>query len=738
MELNTIMWPTISGFLDIDDIDEEYYIIRSNLNLPAGNIILHDHLYFPDLTNVRNSLQITTPYEIFKEIEMLFLYSINFGKHYVFATEIFYKNNTNWVELGYNANYTKVKEVDLKTHDVELNLFLPFETMPRVTLAGGAEIAESNYKAKISGRTLHTFMSLDADLETDTNFIDVEIGLALSSVKLPQYKLKVYFKQDLADSENALLFGFDENYNEHTFCRLESTWRTEGNYIKFHSKTSTNTFPITHLETGFILNRSINPVVVIDLEFQSLSKRPISFHASAKRRGERVEFELATPMHSLANVTVSALLRQTSQANRYLITGKLTRNHEFYNVNGTVDMMANIPKNVDLLLRPVARDSVTRFIYTLKANNKDPQKKVYIRISDETTFFEVNTAITIFSKLNWNTAITIDASPALLSSKRDANHCTLKTSLKPNNDGQLLGEFILQTPWRQYGIDAFSVNGSALMKPTSGFLNLNYDFSLGHGRVLSSWTFLLLENMQALFDFRSESEIGVRTVNVGIRYANPGKTNQRLTYGGHLDVDSKVNLETNCSLSIASLSETSGNFAIRLPAPIDDIHRFGGKYRCNGNIVDMSCDEFIIETKHESERERKRFVSRGQYRNLTDLQTLLHAQWGTDTDNKTFETNLQMLRKGIRREVSARVKTPYYMEETIRATGFYDNDNVYHTLRYASFCLTTIYLMKKVNDFDKYDSSWKYNDWAKSRLEIGYQTPKKVPRAENITNKSSD
>lgn len=679
MELNTIIWPTISGFLDIDDIDEEYYIIRSNLNLPAGNIVMHDHLYFPDLMNIRNSLQVATPYQTFKEVEFLYLHSVKFGRYYVSALELFYKNNTSWVELGYNSNYTKIKEADMKMHDIELNLFLPFETMPRVTLIGGAEMAESNYKAKISGRTLHTSMSLNADLETDTNFFDIEIGLALAAVTLPHYELKVYLKQDLSDSENSLVFGFDEDYSGHTFCRMESTWHTEGSTIKFNSKASTNAFPITRLETGIILNRSPNSVLVVDLKFNPLSSRAISFHASAKRRGERVEFELATPLKNLANVTMSVILRRVAKENRYLVTGKLTRNREFFNVNGTVEMHSNIPINLDLLLRPVQRDSVTYVSYSLKANNADPQKKVYVRISDENTFFEVNTAVTIFSKLNWNTVTTIDTSPALLSNKRDANHCTLKSSLKPDNEGKLTGDFILTTPWRQYGIDAFSVNGSALMKPTSGYVHLFYDFSLGHGRVLSSWTFLILENMQALFDFKSESEMGERTLKVGMRYGNPGRTNQRLSYGGHLDVDSKINLETNCSLVILSKTDASGNFAIRLPAPVDDVHRFIGRYR--GDFMAMPLKDVIVETRYESDRQRTRFVSRGQYRNLTDLQTLLHAQWGTDTVNKTFETNLQMLRKGARREVSARVKTPYFKEETIRAGGFYDNDNVSHILK---------------------------------------------------------
>lgn len=679
MELNTIIWPTISGFLDIDDIDEEYYIIESNLNLPAGNIVMHDHLYFPDLVNIRNSMQVVTPFASFKEIELLYLHSVQFGHYYVSAFEVFYKNRTEWIELGFNSNYTKVLDADFKAHDIEINLFLPFETMPRVTLAGGVEMAEANYKAKVSGRTLHTFMSLGADLETDTNFIDIQIALALSAQTLPHYELKVYFKQDLSDTENTLLFGFDEDYAERTFCRLESKWHMDATYLKFQSKATTNTFPITRMETSVTLNRVTNFVGSVDFQFDSLSKRGIAFHASAKRRGDNVVAELATPMQMLKNVTMSVILRRMAQPQQYLVAGRLTRNHDIYNVNGTIDIIGNVPVSMDLRLRPVTRDSITYVSYSLKTDNADPQKNVYIRISDENAFFEVNSAVTVFSKLNWNILTTIDASPGFLSRKQDSNHCTFKSSLKPDNDAKISGEFILITPWRQFGIDAFSVNGSALMKPATGFVHLFYDFSLGHGRILTSWTFVLLENMQTLFDFKSVNEIGVRTLKVGIKYANPGRTNQRLSYGGQLDVDSKVNLETNCSLMIISKTDASGTFAIRLPAPIDDVHRFGGRYR--GDFMASPITDLVVETKYESDRQRKRFVSRGQYRNLTDLQTLLHAQWGTDTVNKTFESNVQMLRKGIRREVSARVKTPYHTEETIRAGGYYDNVNSYHIFK---------------------------------------------------------
>lgn len=678
MELNTIIWPTISGFLDVDDIDGEYYIIHSTLNLPVGNIIVNDHLYYPDYMHVRNSLQVATPFASCKDIELLYLHSAKFGHFYVSALELFYKNSTTWTELGFNSNYTKVRDVDLKTHDIELNLFLPFEILPRVLLAGGVEIGDTTYKANVSGRTTHTFVSLAADLESDTNFIDLKTGLALASISLPHYELKVVFKQDLSDTDNIIVFGFEEDYNDHTFCRIESSWQTEPNYIKLNSKASTNAFPITFLETAIVLNRSSNFVALLDLNINTLSKRGIVFHVSAKKRGDRASFELATPMANFANVTMSAILRRLPRQSIHLVSGRLTRNHEIYNVNGTVEFHSNVPISLDLRLRPVARDAMTFVSYSLSQNVNDHKKTVNVRISELDKFFEANSVISIFSKVNWNILTTVEASPGFLSKRVEMNRCIFKSSVKPNIEGTFLGEFSLITPWRSFGIDNFSINGSVLTKPDSGFVNLLYDFSLGHGHVISSWTFVLLENMQGMFDFRSENEAGIRTLKLGMKYGNPGKNNQRLSFGGNLDVDSKMNLETNCSVMLISKADRSGSFSIRLPAPIDDIHRFSGRYR--GDILASPIQDVVIETRYESDKAKKRFVSRAQYRNLTDLQTLLHTQWGTDTVNKTFETNLQMLRKGLRRELSTRVKTPYFNEETIRASGFYDNDHTQHIL----------------------------------------------------------
>lgn len=75
-----------------------------------------------------------------------------------------------------------------------------------------------------------------------------------------------------------------------------------------------------------------------------------------------------------------------------------------------------------------------------------------------------------------------------------------------------------------------------------------------------------------------------------------------------------------------------------------------------------------------------------QYRNTSDVQGLMRIEWGHQNVSDAIETNLQMLRKGVRREFAARLFTPFYDEDTFKASGSYDSDKVYE--KYAA----TVYI----------------------------------------------
>lgn len=684
MELETITWPTISGNLDVDDIAGEDYIVTGNLLLPHGSIDFRDHLYFPDLLRIKNALRITTPYTIINEIELLYLHSVKFDHYYNSAFEVFYKNQTKWIELGYNSNYSKSIQDDERSHDFVLNLLLPFESIPRVTLESSIEVVERINRVRITAKTIDTSITLGGSLEREDGFIDINAGLEITSPIMPDYAFKVNFTKDFSDVENSINIGFEEDNNGTSNFRIETTWHTHtesSNYIKLNGKMITNIFPIAYVDSKFFLNRTSNFNAEVDLSYVTFTRRSAEFHLRAQKRKQQFTIEFNTPLTNFANLTMTGSLIPLSQPGKYNLIGKLIKNFEIYNVDGTIIVASAFPVEIDLQLKPVSRSGIGYIIYSLKDNGAGYGKSLRFKVMEGNTFLQINGVLEIYSKLNWNLVTSVESSPGLLSKKVGGNKCNLDASLKPNNDGKLFGYAQLKTPWRQLGIDKVTLNGSVHLTQTTGDIQLNYDLSLANGRTICSWTFIVLENIQALLDtitYKAESD-HPRSLKVGVRFINPGNTKQRLTVGGIFDVDSKWHFETNGSLTSMAAHDTNGVLSVRLPEPLGDIHRISGRYE--GDVLASPLKNVLYEIKYESDNAKQRFASRGQYRNVTDLQTYLRTLWGTDTQNKTFESNVQMLRKGLRRELSAKVQTPFYIEDTISASGYYDKINSYYILK---------------------------------------------------------
>jgi hypothetical protein len=131
---------------------------------------------------------------------------------------------------------------------------------------------------------------------------------------------------------------------------------------------------------------------------------------------------------------------------------------------------------------------------------------------------------------------------------------------------------------------------------------------------------------------------------------------------------------------LASNNDIGATATLQLPKPVGDKHKLSGRYRGNLGGSDPNLD-LNYEVSYESEETRRRYASRGQFRNVTDMQGLLRVEWGPDIRTEALEGNVQMLRKGTKKEFSARVATPYYLEDTVAASGSYDTKDIYHVLQ---------------------------------------------------------
>lgn len=159
-----------------------------------------------------------------------------------------------------------------------------------------------------------------------------------------------------------------------------------------------------------------------------------------------------------------------------------------------------------------------------------------------------------------------------------------------------------------------------------------------------------------------------------------------LGLGVRLNVNNRWNLQSNATWRKLP-GEMGGTLSVRLPdfKPANDVHKFSGQLRSNldASALDLTNADVNYDVRYETDISRHRFASRGQYRNVTDLQGAMRVEWGIDAGRQAAEANVQMLRKEQRREFSARVATPWHVEEdSLVAGGYYDKRDSVQMIKY--------------------------------------------------------
>lgn len=690
MELDTLVWPTFYGEIDFEEIPDSY-VVSGQIVLPQGAIKMNDYFYYPDMLNMKNKLEISTPFNISK-IVAKYMHAVDFGAYYISGVEVAFQKEANWTEVGYTANYTvTVDEEEHRTYDILLKFKTPFVLAPRVQLRGNAALEESIYRGNISMKTIDTEVAIAGSIESDDSYTDALFALSLATPVIPKYGCVINFKKEFSDTENSIDFSFkiDDN-GTLSNMQVDAVWHAESsNYISAKGSLRTNILPIELVKGSLLLEKSqaaMSSSLDLSLAFESLSGQMVEYKASAQRKREVVSIQLHSPIKNYQNITVQGTLSPASQPGKYNFIGKLNRDSELYNVDGTVSLHSDVPIEADLRFVQATRNTLGYLTYSLQNTEGITGKAYRFKVMEGETFLQVNGSFSLLSKLHWSVHNTIVSSPGILSRNINDNRIDFEASVVPDVNGKIVGKSHLTSPWKYLGMDSAALEGEVTINAMTGNAQLKYQMPMLSGRIGSMWAFVLKQNMQFGIDSTIlRRNLEPRTLKVGLKYTNPGRSNQRLSLGTNLMVDSKWHLESNVSVVMVAKGDVTTSLSLRLPKPVGDVHRFTGRYR--GNIDILNFDLFkpnmdvSYDVKYESEEVKRRFVSRGQYRNVTDLQALIRAEWEHSEQNGTFETNMQMLRKGVRREFSARVETPFHTEDTLTASGSYDRENIYHVIR---------------------------------------------------------
>ncbi|XP_046812149.1 apolipophorins [Lucilia cuprina] len=684
-EIDTLVWPTVEGFGDIQEV-MDYYIVVGNLQLPQGRIDLKDRLYYPDYINVINVLTVTTPFEVAKEVKSIVEYHIDLDYNFLYDKMHFIVSNggDEPAITGFELNYTKIDDsVKPKEHNLQINIKTPFETLKDMNIWGRLEMEMGNiYKGNISSRTASTFLSLAGSVEVEENFLETSVGILLNTNVIPHYACRAYFKKDFSQIDNSVDIQFvvtdNDVINE---LQIETAWRKDpGHLVNVDGRVKTTMLPLQLVETNLQITKSSNPQLSFDLGFVSQTGHRIEYGTRANKKDDIFNVEVWTPIENFRNISMhGSLIQNRNNPKEYHVSGNLYRNMVTYALNGVIRMAENYPTDTRLRVQPKSggRDGVIELSITEAGGNQKGYNFQFSAIED-------GEMCQISGGYSQSEESGMDFSVLVQSSLPEIKRINFNGKLRPREKGHVIGDISLETPWKELGIDSVKLHSDIAIRKDSGNIGGEYRIGPNIGRGNCIWSWIWAENMQlTLESYMERPEANPRIVHASAKYINPDKNYLRLVTGAKLDVDSKWKLAVNGTMNYRSSDDLQANIVTLLPQPIGDVHNFGLRYR--GNLVSKQGvqPELFLEGKYLSQEAKRKYLGRVSYRNTTDLQGMGHVEWGVDTDISTVEGDFQMLRKDLaRREFYAKLITPKFKEQdTFFMKGNYDlRRDEYHTL----------------------------------------------------------
>lgn len=436
--------------------------------------------------------------------------------------------------------------------------------------------------------------------------------------------------------------------------------------------------PVKQVSSNVLLSRSPNPSAIADFNYLTVYGDKGNYQARATRKINYVKVDIITPLKNFGNVTLDGNLYPTTSG-ADLFKGSLFRNAIMYEVTGNVRFDQDVPVEATLNFVPKQSNSQeSSLTYALTNTDGGYGKKLLFRVDEGRFFGQVDSEFNFHSKVNWKLTSDIKSSNDLLTH--------LETHLMPNTKGQLQGSISIQTPFKELGIDSILVSTDLDLRASSGDIKHTMKIAELQTQTDCSWTWIPLQQMEMNIDTSiTPAQKPTRQYTCSLKYQDHNvqkstKSNGRIivAMGIHLDVDSRWRLQSNATVRKVP-HEFGANLNVRLPGPVSDMHKISCQYRGNVGATNDNLD-LTYDVKYETDISERRFASRGQYRNVTDLQGAVRVEWGNDVKYDAAEANVQMLRKDLRREFSARLSTPLHAEDTMTGRGSYDVQDSLHLI----------------------------------------------------------
>ncbi|CAL7937265.1 unnamed protein product [Xylocopa violacea] len=617
-ELCPAILPPITGQLDVDN-EGPTYNLAGVLRYFQGRILVDDTFWIEDLFNMRNELSVVLPFESVSEIVCSNAFVADMeNSNYTIRVAVNVKRNATWHETGVLANYVfRESETDdsRQTHSLLLNVNTPMEFLRFLDTKTSLEVHRNSYGTRIGIRAPNSKIDVLGSLDKSTKaLVDTKIAVEIDTplVKLP--RLVATVKRQLDETEKRVEISGEIDEPVSKSFTFRSDWQAIDDRVTAAVIFRSWLEPLKSLEfrVSYSNNVASNDTARLNVHAKHLDRE---YGLLGNYTGGTIDGELWTPngephyrFHGDAT-GVNDSARELNGALSNLVTGEVRTVSGLIGLNRADGSF----REIQLTVHPSDRSAITR-------GGKAADRWLLLKLKRDA--YGVNASVlgpdlngtlaaNYVNPFNWDVRTSVEVPRA---SSRTGEKDQLRASAFMNV--QVNGNATLyvhaETPFPD--IRNVSLTGSTLLSNESGEVRANGWFE-EHARwyVTVQWRLVYLADMfgRLLAGYRGSpgTEDG-KDLDCRLYLKNPRRAFRNVDVGFDVDVDrERWRFAANATVGFRNHENIDGVFAVRLPPPDNDDHRFLVSYHGNGGVKDAS---YVI--GYNALRARTNYASDGSIR----------------------------------------------------------------------------------------------------------------------------
>ncbi|EZA49996.1 Apolipophorins [Ooceraea biroi] len=651
------IWPAVTEDLLVElDIDTEGYTykILSTIQILKGKIVVDDSFSMEDVFHIKNDLHIDLDlsFSNIREITSLYAFIIDMEEitTYFMEMNVNVRNNITWIETGFHCNYTYQSHGDtddIRTYMIKLNVKTPLNFLKDLRTNSIIEIEGNLYNVTVSIRGDDLIMDVFGKLKLENALLDTMVSGAIDSsvIRIPKTTIAAY--KDFTGNLKQLKFSarLDEPVSKHT--SFESSWQVDEHLVKASAKLESWIKALKSLEADILYNNAIRVNNTANLNVHVKHLGTHDYQLTGNLNNGKINADLHTPLSEKPHFEFQGDLREINET-LYDVRGELKDQlrAKIYDVSSVIILQDDTLDSVDVAAVPKSANA-DRFIVRFK------RKKYGLLLDMNGSAFNSSVDANVLNSLNWDVRAHTDVQMA-----DHVDTYQLNTFMNVQVNGNTTLYIRAETPWNDSRI--LTMKGNVMLGNVTGDVQLSHRLNDNQCQAGLEWKLLYMQDMFVRLSTDYDiAELGKKELSTHVFFRNPGRLYRNLDMGYDLDVNRKAwEFAANATIGFRNQQNIDAVFAVRLPPPNKDDHRFLISYHTSQNMQDIS---YIL--GYNALQARSNYASDGSIRMATrDINGHLRLTWGllpTQSINNLF--NVTFDNKEI--ELKYSLYTPKFLQE---------------------------------------------------------------------------